>query len=758
MAITQREIANQMIRQLRILDPSVSGDIGTPERKILDTVAQAIADAQVDLTVLSSSLDIDSKFGDALDQFTSVFGFSRQKGAAAIGVVEFSRDTPSTLDVIVPGQTQLAAANPDGSIQALFITTQPGTIIAGQTVVSIPVRAVGVGSTSNVAANTITQFAGDIIQGVTTITNPTATTGGIDQEGDAELKIRFKNTLFRNLAGTQDQYLALAVAGAFTNKANVVGPISRYREYLQVPTVADSVEGNGNADEYTTSLSTIPYSEYFYSTLPSFVSNGSSGINAVFYNEGLDFKVNSSDVDRERGDAFRAAEIVTGNETKPNVTFMNIYADDDETVEAVRPGDVVLFEHSYVSSASRNNIENGITNCVDVYINGANETPATTVIPKPTNSTTFVDNENNRYHFQNYRRLGEPEHRPLLGNVFTPLFWTPIESLPDEMIIDNYSYVKGLHYWPVIDVSEVGGTVRARTGIEWSTEVKGFEGDDLTGPNITVNDATSVEVKDYTFDKNVIDLQASLEGSKQVTTDVLVHKATKRYFKLDLTIMYLNNASVATTNTQIQSALRTYLDSTYFGSVIQLSDLLQVVHSVPNVDNVRWSNDLDASLPKVTETDVNGVPRLGGVVDRTVTGAGATQEIQNFYITGDPTGGFYRISHGTTYSDPISFDADLTALQTALTPLASILTAPTGGINAGADGTPEHPYRLEFVAAGPVADGLVQIHPLFDAGERTYNRDFFLNDNELATIPTGTTTGDTVAGLILRRRAQNTWR
>ena len=39
MAVSQRELALQMIAQLRVLDPSISVEVGTPERKIIDTVA-----------------------------------------------------------------------------------------------------------------------------------------------------------------------------------------------------------------------------------------------------------------------------------------------------------------------------------------------------------------------------------------------------------------------------------------------------------------------------------------------------------------------------------------------------------------------------------------------------------------------------------------------------------------------------------------------------------------------------------------------
>ena len=66
---SQQDIALQMIAQLRLLDPSASAEVGTPERKILDTVAQTVFDSQIDLEALSAQLDVDSKYGAGLDRF-----------------------------------------------------------------------------------------------------------------------------------------------------------------------------------------------------------------------------------------------------------------------------------------------------------------------------------------------------------------------------------------------------------------------------------------------------------------------------------------------------------------------------------------------------------------------------------------------------------------------------------------------------------------------------------------------------------------
>jgi uncharacterized phage protein gp47/JayE len=777
---TQQEFAQQMIQQLRVLDPSASIALGTPERKIIDTVAQSLVDVQVDLTSLSGALDLDSKFGSDLDAFLNLFGFGRQLGIRATGIVTFSREEESNVDIRIPVATQVSAAvENNGVIQNyVYETTIDAILSAGELEVSAPIRAIGPGVTYNVPANTVTQFISAGIFGITGITNSLPTTNGLDPETDAEYKVRFRNTIFRNLAGTQDQYLALAVAGAFTNKANVIGPISRYREYIQVPPVDDTqtyeiadgefVTGNFGSslsNEYTTSLSSIPYSEYTYDTVPHFVSDSQSG---RFYTDEIDYDMNTTILGRTRGDALRQYgggldENPASATTRPNITFKNVYTGSEDTVQAARPGDIVLFEHSYISSASRNDHENNINNCVDIYINGLNDTATTTVLVRPTlSSSTFVDNSTSKLHFENYRRIGEPEKRPVLGNLFTPLFQTPITSVPDSLTIPNSGFTstfyEGEHYWGVIEVSEIGGTIRARTGIEWSTTIRGARSGE-TSPNYTGNriyqaPATPLSI-DYTFDRNVADLQAAVESAKQVTTDVLVHKATMRYFKFHLNVMYTSGYSPSSVNSSINTSLANFLQNMYFGTVIQLSDILQTVHNVAGVDNVRWSHDVDSDIPCVTECNILGEPRLGIVIDRKVAGdyVDEIDDWQQWYITGNPTGGTYTLTFdGDTTSD-ISYNWNATAIQTEVRSAFGDVSLTVTGL-----GTPSSPFIIKWPGSGSIKPLITATSNLIvEPSDTTFITDFVLRDNELPALPSEALDTDTAPGVEIRTRAQNTW-
>lgn len=784
---TQREIALQMLAQLRVLDPSASAEVGTPERKIIDTVAQAIAESQIDANLINGALDLDSKFGTDLDKFLAIFGFGRQKGAQATGFITFSRTTASNYDIPIPRNTLvLAPSVSSGASQTslTFVTTETVVLPAGQLSVIAPIRCTIAGGIGNVAANIITAFANAPILGITSVTNQVPTSNGVNPESDEEFKIRFKNTVFRNLAGTQDQFLALAVSTAFTTKANVVGPISRYREYIQVPDVDDatadpdsSTVGNGNAGEYTSGLSTIPFSKFVYDTIPYFVSNGERGTATLFYRQDTDFYLNTIAASKDRGDTYRARingsglNPLTDTATtyQPNVTFRNVYIGPEAAVQALRPGDIVLFEHSYMSEASRNDWGRNVTNCVDVYINGENATTATTIIARPASTINqFSSTSSNRFYRENFRRVGQPEQRPVAGHVFTALYWEPVLDLPGQIVVGTTTYLKGVHYWAVEDVSEIGGTVRSRNGIEWATGVPGLgAGNEPTtapgtwsGPTVFANSSPSVTIPGYTYDKNVIDLQAALEGSKQVTTDALAHRARNRHFKLDLTVMYDAGASITDVNARIAANVQTYLGGQYFGTTIQLSDLLQVVHNTPGVDNVRWSKEIlsaqglttDASgnaRHRVVECDAQGNPLLNVALARRVAGAASTTEVWEFYLTGSPTGGTYKLSYGGNTTAAIAYNANAAAVTSALS-TAGITITVTGS------GTPASPFAMVFNANGARTNITANATGL-TGGIPVFNSDFYLKDDELPALPSAAVLTDTLPGLILRPRAQNTW-
>lgn len=825
---TQQEIAARIITQLKTADPSISAIVGTPERKIIDSVAEVLAQAQVDINMLNGAFDVDSKYGSDLDNMLGLFGFGRQQAVKASGYVEFSRTTASSIAVPIPAGTQLKAMGAANGADVAFITTRSVTLASNSTVVLAPVECIISGSVGNVAANSITDWNGAAITGIDALTNPSITYGGVDSENDDQVKARFKVAgPFRNLAGTKDQYLSLAL-GTKSTKANVIGPVSQYTEYVQVPLYPDNNGGNGSkGTEYTTALSTNVNSKHFYENLAKFISDDTVSIPVVF-NENFDFVINNDGTIKKKGDSYRnyikgadADPLSISAKYRPNVTFTNVYTGTGDTNQTISSGNVLLFEHYYMSSASRNDYDRGVLNCVDLFVNGSDETLATATIPRPGNGIpakifTDVDKYDSLY-YDNFRRTGSPTVRPVPSNIFVPLPHQPVLDVPDTIVVAAGTFRKNVHYWAVEEVTNLRGTVRARNGLELSVQTKAQSSQDpdagpYTGPKITDNsgsqtslvlsidstgtnivvdsttagglfgsgtltiddeqinyekttantwsnaatytsgtlsssitsDAASIaistttappsgstqyllvdkeiisyttvtessspwtisgvqrgvngttasthssgavigsyviykdssdlnaylyqcispvttagttpktdlgnkwttvglsltavtngrgvngttasahqsgaivgtpfastdnllSIENYVYDANIYNLQNSLESNKQITTDVLAHKAKVRYFKPDVSIMYSKGSNPSGVNKSIISALNNYFDNQYFGSTIQLSDILQIIHNVPGVDNVRWSKD--ALVSKNLSVDSNYDPR-----------------------------------------------------------------------------------------------------------------------------------------------------
>jgi uncharacterized phage protein gp47/JayE len=555
MAQTSSDISQQIITQLKVLIPDLSLDPNTPERKIVDTVSDVIAEASIDQYVLNYQYDVDTKVGTDLDKFVALFGFARQAGRQATGTVTFSRATPAERDILIGSGTQVIKPASSVSPQATFFTTAPVVISLGATQAEAPIQASDVGPLGNVAAGTITQMGTAAVTDVSSIMNENSTTGGASVESDAELRVRFKNTIFRNIAGTRDQYLALAIASKFANKANVLGPQSRFIEYIQI-------------EPDLTILSQIPYSKWTYN-FDYYVTSGTSDIETFYTKGGIDYTFTDS--------------------VPPAITV--------NPAGALHVGDVVLMEHSYCSINSRNDPSTNIFNNVEVYVSGQDATQATESLKFPDTPNNFVAGTGT-YGIQNWIRVDTGDH-PLIGNRFQQLLWQPIVTLPSVITINGIDYFEGTHYWLVRDTTIFKGSRQARDGIEWSTSVT------------TAVPVNQLFIIDYNFDKLPLTLNELMEAHKQVTTDVLVHSATERFFTVNLVVMYTPGFSKSSVDEAITTALISLLEKQTFGAVIQISDLLEVVHEVSGVDNVRLAVPGDGVPYGVQEVAGDGVTPIG---------------------------------------------------------------------------------------------------------------------------------------------------
>ena len=985
MTLTANDFTAQMIAQLRLSDPSASGEVGTPENLILSTVGQELSANQIDLTGLSNAFNLDAKVGSNLDQFTQTFGMQRQQATSAQGYVIFSANSPVAQDTTIPAGTvvQGILADVGYDTQATVIqyfTTAGGVIASGNTASDpVPVQSVALGTAGNVDANVLTQIVGTGINNITSVTNPAAINTGLDQESDNAYNVRFKNTWARNLAGVGAQYLAIALSGAFTTKANVIGQESRYQEYIQIPDCSDYGVGaapigtpaypyqNGGylqttfapksaSTWFTTALSDIPYAKQIYTNTATFVSDSNSN----FFRPGVDYVFNSPAA--PIGDALRAniavqlprattpvsggpytvpggnwrtpvgsytsiplnpdtddfpsqgnilvirsgvianptitiqytgvdgtnltkvqcsvladtftiqpgdvivycqvlpptsmegsAQVIyvetveglpntgslvmgigileeistvdsnsqplvssascnytgldynsnailldtstlTGSGTlaidpisdpsypsqvyyysdteiidEPNFTFFTVYGSDTTPPDGaivLTPGEVVLSEYSYISTASRNDLLHNVNNAVDVYVDGQNPSTASDIFSIAQLGGNLVQNNPlSPWYVDNYRRDGEPATRPIIGNILIPLFQQPLTSLPSSITVVTGSttvgtFNLGVDYWLVHEVDNLGGSIRARDSIEWNTILTGA----ISFADL-VTAADFINVSNYSFDANITSLQATYDGTKQITTDVLVHSAKTRFFVPDITIVTSPNSSFTVVESAVQEALSNYFSNQYFGAIITLSQILSTVLSVSGVEDVRWSNDLPVPPThyRVLETDINANP-LHGASIQTGYFAGGSTDYYNLTITGSPNGYVAR--------EADSFTVTFAGFTTALIPFfdtetgaavtdTQISTAINTALSVGNAFnftvlTPTTPTSDNLIIFGmtPGADygspsGSPTITNYVTASTYDYDTDFFLLDDELAALPAN--------GAIIRQRAQNTW-
>lgn len=621
---TVSEITQNIITQARLIDPNMSLEVGTPERKIVEAVAESIAAATVDIDVLSGQLYLDELSGTRLDSFVSLFGFGRQLGARATGIVTVSRPNVAAYNTTIPKGTQFATTATGSTPGLIFVATETVTLSASETRALVRVECTTAGTIGNVPVGAINAITSTInMPGVTSITNEIVTSGGVDTETDAELKARFQNSIFRNMSGTMDYYLALSLSHPMVTKANVIGPQSKYIEYIQTPKQPDNVPYpfySGNTT-YTTSISSVPYSKYTYSN-NYYVTKG-SGKGAAFLRPGKDFGFNNP------------ARLVNGagsqgieNNPVPNITMLGpgtMLTVDGVTKFVPFKDNVFLFEHTYLSRASRNEWLMGITNCVDIYVNGQQKQLASSEEAFPSGQMTFVNDPTNIAYNGNYIRAVTNEV-PQLGNFLHILYHQPMTDIPSGSIqIEDRIYYEAryqdsttgrafttvayrnpvdggwyqdedftvvaipAHYFIIKDTSTYGGTVRARNGIEW---------------------LNSVQEKDkyfnvqYNYDISIEQLQATIEGSKPVTTDVLVHSSSYKYLKLYITVMYTPGFTETNVNKEIAASLSAFFNTQYFGTTVQMSDLLQTIHNTNGVDNVRWTyetpiNDINNPRHKI---------------------------------------------------------------------------------------------------------------------------------------------------------------
>ena len=359
-------VAKEILAKLAVTAPGFSLELGTPERKIVDAVAESISEAYIDQYLVGSLMDLESKSGLELEQWVGIFGFGRLQGRAATGVIRIELNNTSPQDVTVQASSPFYTRQslPSTGNPLYFQATQAVIIPAGSTVADVPVECTVVGSAGNVPPDSIV-YIGDIL-GATSVTNLQAFTGGVNVETDDELRQRFKDTFLRNVAGTEDFYLGLCYQNKFVSKAACFGPVRKYATQIEA---ADEV----NLASYITQdvKYAWPGSGHVY------VFKNLGQAEETFYQINQDFQWLGG--------------------TSPTFTWLS----DGDIAE----GDIVDLEFEYTTRSSRNDPIRGIANKVDLFVNGT-DPYVVTERALIDNAVRITNTETDQLYRNNFTRVG----------------------------------------------------------------------------------------------------------------------------------------------------------------------------------------------------------------------------------------------------------------------------------------------------------------------------------------------------------------
>ena len=236
--------ANMIARQDKLTDFNEGSIIHT----ICDTLARALERAYV---------SIRQGYNEQLKILPySIFGLSKKSGTYAGGSVVFSRSSSLDTDTVISSGVKVSGGGYS------FTTTASATIAAGETSSdAVTATADEAGSGANVAAGTISAIDSVVSADVVAVTNPSAFTGGCDEETDTEFYTRFQSYI-NGLSGTNEYAVkaaALSVDGVKNAEILTHSPpaedIYNFTVYIDdgsggatdelIEEVTDVIEGDG---------------------------------------------------------------------------------------------------------------------------------------------------------------------------------------------------------------------------------------------------------------------------------------------------------------------------------------------------------------------------------------------------------------------------------------------------------------------------------------------------------------------------------
>ena len=216
--ITQNELVDNLTQSFQeIYGEDINVDSNSPDGQVINIFAQSLEDFYELLSQVYASFDPDQAIGNVLDQRCAINGIQRKGGTYTYVTIDVEADRAVTLegiDQVAPEQAY-TVSDSEGN---LFVLSATSSINVGTS--ALVFRALNVGSVE-VLPNTITTPV-TIILGVISVNNPSgAIEKGLNEETDAELRERRKQSLTIANQGYTDGLLASLLNIEGVTNANV---------------------------------------------------------------------------------------------------------------------------------------------------------------------------------------------------------------------------------------------------------------------------------------------------------------------------------------------------------------------------------------------------------------------------------------------------------------------------------------------------------------------------------------------------------
>lgn len=231
---TKTEIlANYTLALQSIYGPDINLDPSTPDGQLINIFAQAVLDLQDLITQVNNQFDPDNAVGVILDQRVTYNGIQRQAGTYTVTNITLVISQACNLYGVDQSAQKVYTVADNAGNQWNLLSAQ--TIVGAGTYV-FAFQAANPGAVLTIS-NTITSPV-SIVLGVSTINNPTTyTTLGLNEESDAQLKIRRQKSVALASQGFPD-----AMKAALKNITGIT--YAQVFENVTNGTNADGVPGH----------------------------------------------------------------------------------------------------------------------------------------------------------------------------------------------------------------------------------------------------------------------------------------------------------------------------------------------------------------------------------------------------------------------------------------------------------------------------------------------------------------------------------